>query len=192
MHFKWASLFVVVSSLLLGCTEGEGPQGPKGDKGDTGPAGAPGQPGQVGAPGPKGDKGEPGEVGLKGDKGDPGDTGSQGTQGPKGDKGDTGSQGLPGAQGPQGIQGPPGSFAGCSWRLGPNSSSKSFQSGSWALCESTEVLTGGACTMVNNASAGTSGTITSSGGRHAYVCILSGPSDETGTVRAEAICCRTQ
>jgi hypothetical protein len=87
MKGKWVSLFVVVSSLLLGCTDGEGPQGPKGDKGDKG---------EVGPPGPQGLKGDRGETGLVGLKGDKGDTGAIGSQGPKGDTGTQGIQGVPG------------------------------------------------------------------------------------------------
>lgn len=198
-----------------------GAQGPKGDTGPQGPPGLQGPPGPKGDPGPQGPAGLPIlakttpeaagtncatggtklELGADANRNgvlDALEVNStltrflcNGAQGPQGLQG---SQGPQGPQGPQGIQGPPGpigGFAGCTQRLGPNSTSKSFSSGSWAFCESYEILTGGACTIVGGATAGTSGTMTASGGRPAYVCIISGPATETGTVRAEAMCCRT-
>lgn len=96
MRCKLMPLFLVVSALLFGCSQGkEGPQGPPGPKGDTGPAGP------AGAQGPRGEQGEPGPRGPKGDKGElglPGMKGDTGSQGPQGQKGDTGPEGPPGPQ----------------------------------------------------------------------------------------------
>ncbi|QRN98465.1 collagen-like protein [Archangium violaceum] len=195
-----------------------GTQGPKGDRGETGPAGPQGAQGPQGLAGSIGPQGPAGSTGPQGSTGlatlaktTPETAGTNCAAG--GTKLELGADsnrngvldisevdwtltkylcnGVQGLQGPQGPPGPTGGFAGCTQRLGANSTAKSFTSGSWAYCNSGEIVTGGACTIVNAATAGTSGTITASGGRQAYVCIISGPSTETGTVRAEAICCRT-
>jgi hypothetical protein len=189
-----------------------GTQGPKGDKGDpgsAGPQGEQGPPGPTGPQGPKGDTGPQGPTGLAMLAKTTSEAAGTNcvTGGTKLELGaDANRNGVldasevdwtltrylcNGAQGPQGIQGPRGSFSGCIKRVGPHSTAKTFASGSWAICESGEIVTGGACRMIG-ATAGTSGTMTSvSDGRDAYVCIISGPSTETGTVEAEARCCRT-
>jgi hypothetical protein len=124
-----------------------------------------------------------------------------GAQGPQGVQGATGPQGPMGPVGPQGVPGPqgekgdpgipgPGTLYSCSYRTGANSTAKSFSSGSWAMCDAGELAVGGACTIQGTASAGTSGVISTKDGRYAYACIISGPATETGTVRAQAVCCK--
>jgi hypothetical protein len=171
MRVAWSLMLAV---CLMSCG---GPPGPKGDPGLPGPQGPKGDPGPQGPQGLKGDKGDPG---LQGPKGDRGDTGPQGPQGP---------QGPPGPQGPTGPQGPRGTFASCIVRHGSGSQSHSMDSGSYAICDSSEIVTGGACATVSGFIVGTASEIlTLSGGRMAYVCALSGSG--TDTVYARAVCCK--
>ncbi|QRO00623.1 collagen-like protein [Archangium violaceum] len=175
----------------------------------------------LGAQGPKGDKGEPGPAGPQGVPGPQAPEGlatlakttpeSAGTNcaagGTKLELGaDANRNGVldisevdwtltkylcNGEKGLQGPEGPRGGFAGCTRRVGADSKAKYYSAGSWAYCDTGEIVTGGACFIVGSATAGTAASISSSEGREAYVCIVSGPSTETATVRAQAICCRT-
>lgn len=96
-----------------------------------------------------------------------------------------------GGAGPQGPKGDRGGFAGCTLRIGPKSTSRSYASASWAVCESNEILTGGACALADGTTSSTSGTFTSSGGRYVYACKITGPLETTGAAVAQAMCCRT-
>jgi hypothetical protein len=96
-----------------------------------------------------------------------------------------------GERGLQGQKGDRGSFAGCTLRSGPKSTSRSYASASWAVCETDEILTGGACALADGTTSSTSGTFTSNGGRSVYACKITGPMDTTGVAIAQAMCCRT-
>jgi hypothetical protein len=96
-----------------------------------------------------------------------------------------------GERGLQGLKGDRGGFAGCTLRTGPKSTSRFYGSGSWAVCESNEILTGGACPLADGFTASTSGSFMSSDGRHVYACKITGPMDTTGAAVAQAMCCRT-
>lgn len=196
MRLGWVC---VVLFCATGCAERKGEQGIPGEQGPPGPEGPRGAQGEQGPPGIEGPRGHQGEQGPPGEEGPRGPQGEQGGLGPQGLKGDTGPVGPPGTftgsfggtatfEGPAVFQrGVTGITLNCTRRVGETSSSRSYSSGSYAVCDPSEVLTGGAC-LVSTANAATASSITRlADGSWTYVCILAGTG--TDVVQAQALCC---
>jgi hypothetical protein len=77
----------------------------------------------------------------------------------------------------------------CTIRTSTTSNGSTFATGSTAMCEPGEVVTGGACEVVNGY-AGTASKITIQDSKQGYQCLVEKYGVEGDAVAASAICCR--